>query len=147
MMMIPRRKSEMDLIDEMFRDPFFDEPHNRMGKFSQIMKTDIKEGENSYIIEVDLPGCEKENIELSIDEGYLSVTAKTKSENDESDKKQKYIHKERFYGECSRSFYVGDEITEEDIKANFRNGILTIEVPKKEHKEEIPAKKIIQIED
>jgi HSP20 family molecular chaperone IbpA len=147
MMMIPKRKNEFDLIDEMFRDPFFDEPHSRMGKISQIMKTDIKEEDNVYIIEVDLPGCEKENIELSIEEGYLSITAKTKLIDDKSDKKQKYIRKERFYGECSRSFYVGDEITQEDIKASFRNGILTIEVPKKEHKEEISSKQIIQIGD
>ncbi len=139
MLMIPR-KNHYDLWDDMFRDDSFfrNEP-------VKMMKTDIRENDNKYIIDMDLPGYEKENISLEISDGYLNVHATTSSTEDEEDKK--YIRKERFYGECSRSFYVGDNITEEDIKANFKNGTLSIEVPKKDPKESIPQKKYIPIGD
>ncbi len=123
MMLMPRKK-EMDLFDEMFSDPFFSMKENR------LMKTDIKEIEGGYEIEVDLPGYDKEDIQLEIDNGYLTVTAKKDEENEE--KKKKYIHKERFIGECSRSFFVGKDVKEEDIKAKFKNGTLKLTVPKKD---------------
>ena len=97
MMLMPRKK-EMDLFDEMFSDPFFSM------KESRLMKTDIKEIDDGYEIEVDLPGYNKEDIQLEIDNGYLTVTAKKDEEDEE--KKKKYIHKERYIGECSRSFFV-----------------------------------------
>ena len=139
MLMMPR-KNNFDLWDDMFReDPFFrHEP-------TKLMKTDIRENDNGYTIDMDLPGFEKENISLEIEDGYLNVHASTSTTND--DEKSKYIRKERFYGECSRNFYVGEDVTEEDIKATFKNGILTIEVPKKEPKKEIPEKKYIPIGD
>ncbi len=139
MMMIPRKRNEFDLFDDMFMDSFFDR------KESRIMKADIKEKGDSYIIEVDLPGYEKENIEIEMENGYLKVIAKTSKNVDESNEEEKYIHKERFYGECSRSFYVGDNLKEEDIKASFKNGILSLMFPKEKQKQ-LEEKKRIQID-
>ena len=138
MMMIPRRH-DFDLWDEMFRDPFFTESE------SKLMKTDIKEKKDKYLIDIDLPGYEKEGIKVEIQDGYLTIHAKVnKEENDEE--KGKYVRKERYTGECSRSFYVGDNVKEEDIKAKFVNGTLKLEIPKKEDKKELPEKKYIPIE-
>ena len=139
MMMIPRRRNEFDLFDDFFKgDDFFQR------RESSIMKTDIKEKKDKFIIEMDLPGYEKENINLELKDGYLEVTASTdKQENIEE---EKYVHKERFYGHCSRNFYVGDQITEEDIHAEFKNGILKIDVPKKEEIKSLPEAKHIQIQ-
>ena len=139
MMMIPKRRNEFDLLGDMFRDPFFSEDESR------IMKTDIKEKKDKYIIEMDLPGYEKENISLEINDGYLMISAKTNQNKGEKEE-GKYVRKERFVGECSRSFYIGENIKEEDIKASFKNGILKIEVPKKEERKELPEKKHIPIE-
>lgn len=108
------------------------------------MKTDIREKKDKYIIDVDLPGFEKENINLSLDNGYLKISAKVDRETNDDDE-EKFVRRERFYGECSRSFYVGDEIKEEDIKAEFKQGILNIEVPKKEENKKLPETKQIEI--
>ena len=138
MMMIPRR-NDFDLFDDMFgMDPFFER------RDSKLMKTDIKEKGDKYIIDIDLPGYDKENIDLEIEDGYLTVTAKVDKNVDESDEDEKYIHQERFYGECSRSFYIGKNIKEEDIKASFKKGILTLTIPKEEQKK-LEEKKKIQI--
>ena len=141
MMMLPRKRSDFNLWDQMFSDPFFTE--ERENKF---MKTDIKEKKDKYIIDMDLPGYEKENIKIEINNGYLIVNAKTSHHEDEKEE-GKYVKKERFVGECSRSFYVGKEVTEDDIKASFKNGTLKIEVPKKEESKNIPEKKYIPIDD
>lgn len=138
MMMIPRRHS-FDLLDDMFGDSFFNEGE------SKLMKTDIKEKKDKYIIDIDLPGYEKEGIKLDIQEGYLTVHASVNKE-EKDEEKGKFVRKERYVGECSRSFYVGKEVTEEDIKAKFKNGTLSIEVPRKEEKKELPDKKYIPIE-
>ncbi len=139
MMMIPRR-NRFDLFDEMFRDPFFE------GTESKVMKTDIKEKKDKYLIDIDLPGYEKEDIKMEISDGYLTVRASVNKEVDDEKDKGKYVRKERYVGECSRSFYVGDNVTEDEIKAKFKNGTLTIEVPKKDDKKELPEKKYIPIE-
>ena len=139
MMMIPRR-NDFDLFDDMFRDPFF---HNNESK---IMKTDIKEHENNYSIVVDLPGYNKEDIKVSVEDGYLTIHATMNSENEEKEK-GKFVRRERYFGECSRSFYVGDDITTEDIKASYKNGSLKLEGPKKEERKEIPEKTYVEIED
>ena len=139
MMMIPRR-NHFDLFDEMFRDPFFE------GTESKVMKTDIKEKKDKYLIDIDLPGYEKENIKMEISDGYLTVHASVNKEVDDEKEKGKYVRKERYVGECSRSFYVGENVKEEEIKAKFKNGTLTIEVPKKDEKKELPEKKYIPIE-
>lgn len=140
MMMIPRRRDDFDLWGDMFRDPFFS---NNEGK---IMKTDIKDKGDKYEISVDLPGYEKENIKLEVEDGYLTVQA-TINTNKEEKEEGKFVHKERYVGSCSRSFYVGEEVKSEDIKASFKNGTLKIDVPKKEDQPEMPEKKYIQIED
>ena len=139
MMMIPRR-NHFDLFDEMFRDPFFE------GTESKVMKTDIKEKKDKYLIDIDLPGYEKENIKMEISDGYLTVHASVNKEVDDEKEKGKYVRKERYVGECSRSFYVGENVSEDEIKAKFKNGTLTIEVPKKDDKKELPEKKYIPIE-
>ena len=138
MMMIPRRKNNFDLLDEMFNEPFFTKSEN------QLMKTDIKEKDGNYVVAVDLPGYEKENIKIEMEDGYLIVHASINKNRDE-EKEGKYIHKERYVGECSRSFYVGEDIKQEDIKANFKNGTLTLTFPKTKQ-EKLENKKYIPIE-
>ena len=140
MMMIPRRKNEFDLFGDMFRDQFFSSEESR------IMRTDIKEKDDKYLIDIDLPGYSKENIKIEVEDGYLTVQASMDS-NKEEKEEGKFVRKERYMGSCSRSFYVGDEVKSEDIKASFKNGTLKIEVPKKEEKKELPEKKYIEIED
>ncbi|MBQ2917114.1 MAG: Hsp20/alpha crystallin family protein [Clostridia bacterium] len=139
-MMIPRIKNEFDLLGEMFADPFFTEHE------SKIMKTDIKEKTDKYLIGIELPGYQKENIKIDVEDGYLTVHAEINSDNEEKEE-GKFVRRERYVGSCSRSFYVGNEVKSEDIKASFKNGILKIEVPKKEYKKELPEKKYIEIED
>jgi HSP20 family protein len=140
MMMIPRRHNDFDLIEDMFRDPFF------TNEESKIMKTDIKEKKDKYIIDIDLPGYEKEDIKMSIEDGYLTVNASTNTEKEDKEE-GKFVRKERYMGSCSRSFYVGDAVENEDIKASFKNGTLKIEIPKKENKKELPEVKYIPIDD
>ena len=135
MMMIPRIKNEFDLLGEMFADPFFTEHE------SKIMKTDIKEKTDKYLIGIELPGYQKENIKIDVEDGYLTVHAEINSDNEEKEE-GKFVRRERYVGSCSRNFYVGNEVKSEDIKASFKNGILKIEVPKKEYKKELPEKKI-----
>ncbi len=140
MLMVPRKRNEFDLFNDFFGgDDFFTR------RESTIMKTDIKEKKDSYVIEMDLPGYEKENINLELKDGYLNVSAKVEKE-EKNDENEKFVHKERFYGHCARSFYVGEQITEEDIKAEFKNGTLKVSVPKKEEKKELPEAKHIQIQ-
>lgn len=135
MMLIPRRN---DLFDDFFEDGFITK------KEKNLMKTDIKEKKDKYVIDIDLPGFEKENINLALNDGYLEISAKTVEEKNEENE-EKYVYKERFYGECSRSFYVGEDITQEDINAEFKNGILSIEVFKKEEKDKLQEIKRIEI--
>lgn len=135
MMLVPRRN--FDLFDDFFDDNFFNK------KEKNLMKTDIKEKKDKYVIEMDLPGFEKENIKLELKNGYLTITGKQENKIDEEE--EKYVHKERFYGECTRSFYVGDNIKEEDIEAEFKNGTLKIDIPKKDEQKEIPETKQIEI--
>lgn len=139
MMMIPRRNG-FGLLDEIFRDPFFTNDESR------LMKTDIKEKHDKYLIDIDLPGYQKENIQISIEDGYLTIHAKTDSQNEDKED-GKFVRKERYIGECSRSFYVGEAVKEGDIKASFKNGTLRLEIPKKEEKKELPEKTYIPIDD
>lgn len=136
MMLVPR-KSEMDLFDDMFSYPFFNM------KEDHLMKTDVKEVDGKYEIEVDLPGYNKDDINLNISNGYLNISAKKNEKTEE--KKGKYIHQERYIGECSRSFYIGKDIKESDIKAKFKDGTLKLTIPKEEEKK-IDTKKNIPIE-
>lgn len=139
MMMIPRRNDDFDLIGDMFHDPFFDDRETKM------MKTDIREKKDKYIIDMDLPGYNKDDIKISVEDGYLTVQANVNKNNEEKEK-GKYIRKERYEGSCSRSFYVGDNVKPEDIKASFKNGNLRLTVNKKDEEKELPKKNYIQIE-
>ena len=138
-MMIPRR-NDFDLFGEMFRDPFFTENENK------IMKTDIREKKDKYLIDIDLPGYDKENIKIEVEDGYLTVQATIDSNTEEKDE-EKFVRRERYMGTCSRSFYVGEDVKSEEIKATFKKGILRLEVPKKEEKKELSEKKYVEIED
>lgn len=137
MMLVPRRNS-FDIFDDFFDEGFFPK------KERNLMKTDIREKKDKYVVDIDLPGFEKENISLSLDNGYLNISAKTEKEENNEDE-ERFVRQERFYGECSRSFYVGEDITEEDVNAKFNNGILKIEIPKKEKEEKLPESKQIEI--
>ena len=118
-----------------FMDDLFDMPQRTYAKSysaNGLMKTDIKESEEGFTVEMDLPGFCREDISAELKDGYLTVTATAKkAEENTSDKKEKYVQKERFHATCNRSFYVGDNMKQEDIKAKFENGVLTLQVPKK----------------
>ena len=141
MMLMPRR--DFDLFDDdFFRDGFF----TGKDKTLNLMKTDIRETENSYVLDVDLPGYNKEDIKIDVTDGYLTINAKTNKEVNE-DNKDNYVRRERFTGEVSRSFYVGEEVENDKIKASFKNGILTLEVPKVDPEKKSPEKKYVEISD
>ena len=110
-----------------------------------MMKTDVKETEKGYEVAVDLPGFKKDEIQLELNDGYLTISAEKGLDKDEEDKKGKYIRKERYAGALSRTFYLGEEIREEEIKAKFENGILSVSIPKEEEKK-VEGPKHISIE-
>ena len=112
---------------------------------SHEMKTDVRETDSGYEVDIDLPGFKKDEINIQLDNGYLSISAAKGLEKDEQDKEGKYIRKERYAGSMSRSFYVGNAITQDDIKAKYESGILRLSVPKKAA-EEIESAKRIAIE-
>lgn len=139
------------LFGENLLDDFFDVPGFR--SFSQpakapqnIMHTDVKEKDNGFEIAMNLPGFKKENVQAELKDGYLTVTASTNTSNDTKDEDGRYIRRERYSGSCSRRFYVGEQITEEDIKARFEDGVLKIDVPKVEAKPIEDTKRYIAIE-
>ena len=112
---------------------------------NNVMKTDVKETDTGYEVDSDLPGFKKDEINAQLDNGYLTISAAKGLDKDEKDKKGKYIRKERYAGAMSRSFYVGEGVTQEDIKAKYEDGILRLSVPKKEAKA-VENKKYIAIE-
>ena len=142
-----------DLFDGFMND-FFEDEEKDMRKLQKklygrhgrnVMKTDVKETDDCYELEMDLPGFTKDEIKLSLDDGYLTISATKGLDKDEQDKKNgRYIRRERYAGACQRSFYVGNGVTESDIKASFQHGILKLNIPKKENK--LPEKKYIAIE-
>ena len=114
-------------------------------KGDRMMKTDIREKADGYELLVDLPGFKKDEIQIELKDGYLTVSAEKGLDKDEEDKKGKYIRKERYAGALSRTFYLGEEIREEEIKAKFENGILSVSIPKEEEKK-VEGPKHISIE-
>lgn len=136
------------LFDDMFD---FDKEFNRMnralyGKHSRnMMKTDVRETGNSYELDIDLPGFKKDEITIQLDNGYLSISASKGLDKDEENKNGKYIRRERYAGAMNRTFYVGDNLTQQDIQAKFEDGILKISVPKKDV-QQIEQNKYIAIE-
>lgn len=143
MSLVPSIFREMDQMNSMLDDMF---PMNSFGFNSRVMNTDVQELENHYQIEMELPGYNKEDIHADLKNGYMTISAEHDESNEKKDHKGNYIRRERRYGKCSRSFYIGTDITEEDIKANFKNGILTIIVPKKDAEKKVEQKKYIPIE-
>ena len=137
-----------DDFDRNFFRGFGNIDHTLYGKHAQnLMKTDVKETEDAYEVDVDLPGFKKDEIKVSLEDGYLTIEAAKGLDEDEQEKKTgKYIRKERYAGACQRSFYVGDNLTQEDIKGEFKHGILTLNVPKKEAKPAVETNKYIAIE-
>ena len=148
-----------DLFDRFYQDPWFgfnnrewkDMEKKLYGHRAQnVMSTDIKETETGYEMEIDLPGFRKDEVSVELNEGYLTISAakgldKNEAESEEEAKKGNYIRRERYSGACQRSFYVGEGLTREDIKASFKHGILTLTIPKKEAKQ-VETKKYIEIE-
>ena len=113
---------------------------------ANVMKTDIKENDKGYELDVDLPGYKKEDVKAELKDGYLTISASNDNTKEEKDEDGKYIRKERYAGACERSFYVGDNIEQEDVKAEFKHGILKLFVPKKEAKKAVEENKYIAIE-
>ena len=135
-----------DWMDFPFEREFFGRRNPLYGKNEKnLMKTDVKEVENGHEVARDLPGFKKEDISAKLENGYLTITAFKGLDKDEKNEEGKYIRRERYSGSCSRSFYVGDGVTEEDIKARFEDGILKLDIPKKDA-EKIEQKKYISIE-
>ena len=127
-----------DMLDDMFTSPFFS------NRSDMVMKTDITEKDGYYTLDMELPGCKKEDIHLELKDGYLNVSAARNANKDEKDAKGNLVRQERYSGTFSRSFYVGDKLGEEDIKAGYENGELKITFPKEVKK--LPEKKTITIE-
>ena len=109
---------------------------------NRLMKTDVHEKDGKYIMDIDLPGYKKDVVKISLYNGNLTISAEKNESNEEKDAKGNLIRQERYSGSCSRSFYVGDSIRDNDIQASFKDGILTITVPTEEHKEETEKKYI-----
>lgn len=154
MMMVPYMFHDA-LLDDWFQNDWdrdFDrmmqatDPRHMFGKRSaNVMKTDVRETENGYDVFVDLPGFKKEDVKLDLQNGYLTISANRSNDHDEKDAEGHYIRQERYTGSCARSFYVGEEIKPEDVKASFKDGILELSLPKAEAKK-LPDKQPNQIE-
>ncbi len=129
-----------NLFDDWMSFPF------RNFNTNSLMKTDIRETDGSFELDIDMPGFNKEDLKAELKEGYLTISASTNKDNGEKDENGKYIRRERYVGSCSRSFYVGEDSKQDDIKAKFENGILKISVPKKESQPKVEEDKHIAIE-
>lgn len=119
-----------DTFDHMFQD-MFRSPFERMGQVS-CMSTDIQDLGDSYQMDMELPGYDKEDVKADLKDGYLTISAEHNSSHEEKDKKGNYVRRERYAGSCQRRFYVGKNVTQEDIHASFENGVLKMIIPKKE---------------
>jgi HSP20 family molecular chaperone IbpA len=119
---------------------------NRYATQINVMKTDVKEMKDSYELDIELPGVKKEDVKAELKDGYLTVNAAHGSQKDEKDENGKYIRRERYYGSSSRSFYIGEGIKQEDVKAKFEDGILKLVVPKVQKQPEVEKKQYISIE-
>ena len=133
-----------DLFNDWFSFPEID--RKVYGKHAdQVMRTDIKEKDNGYEVDIELPGFKKEDVKAELKDGYLTISAEKGLDKDE-DKEGRYIRRERFSGSCRRTFYVGEKLEQSDIKASFKHGILKLTIPKKEETPEVEENKYISIE-
>lgn len=141
------------LMPSIFGEGLFDDlmdfslprMYQGFGSMNTAMRTDIKETGQGYELDVDLPGFKKQDIQLELKNGYLTINAQKTNDNDQKDQNGKYVRRERYYGSMSRSFYVGENVSEKDIHAKFEDGILKLAVPKDEPKQ-VEQKKYIEIE-
>lgn len=129
---------------DFFTSPF-DNRHERVNT-QDMMRTDVKETEDGYEVIMNLPGFAKDDVKGELKDGYLVISASTNNSNDTKDEEGRYIRRERYSGSCSRSFYVGDQIELEDIKAKFEDGTLRLQIPKKEPAKKVENKRYIAIE-
>ena len=145
------------LMPSLFRTNLFDDLLDDFAKETKraaqnivsvtgVMKTDIKEKDDCFELMIDLPGFAKEDVKAELKEGYLNISAERNSSDEEKDEEGRFIRRERYSGTCSRSFYVGDDLKQEDIKAKFENGILTVIVPKKPEEPEEDEPQYISID-
>ncbi len=134
----------VNLFDDFFKGASFIRPAGAPAVSN--IRTDIKECDDSYEIEMDLPGFSTEDVKAELKDGYMVISAEHSEEKEDKDEEGHYVRKERYSGCYRRSFYVGDAVTEEDIKAKYADGVLKVTVPKLEKKEEVEEKKMIQIE-
>ena len=142
-MLLPRLFDD-DLFDDVFDD--WMPSRHVFGKHERNwMKTDVKDAGDSYELDMDLPGFKKEDVKIELENGYLTISADKNHEVDDKDDKGNYIRQDRYYGSCSRSFYVGEDVTHEDIKARFESGVLHLNIPKKDQPK-VEEKKYISIE-
>ena len=143
-----------NLFDDFFDFPFYDDKADRKIQrklyghhAGNLMKTDIKEKKDGYELEIDLPGFKKDEVTAELNDGYLTVSAAKGLDQDEQEKETgKYIRRERYAGNMSRSFYVGKDITEKDIHGKYENGILMLDIPKKAPEKKVEEKKFVTIE-
>ena len=151
-MLLPRTNTLNSIFGESLFDDFFEDfarplrSSTRYNASAGVMRTDVRESDAGYELDIDLPGFRKENVKAELKNGYLTIHAETDRNHDQKDEDGKYIRRERYYGTCSRSFYVGEDVTQEDIKAKFEDGILKVSVPKKEAKPVIEESRYIPIE-
>ena len=133
-----RRHSGFDLFDDFFNDPFFSTPFSQSS--NTLMRTDVRDDGTNYLLDIDLPGFNKEDIQAELKNGYLTIGAVREDNKEEKDNNGKVIRQERYSGSCRRSFYVGDQLKQEDIHAAFENGVLKLQFPKEAPKavEEAP---------
>jgi len=143
---------ERDLFDDWFDEFGMQKEIDAMNRklygqrATRQMLTDIKEHEDHYDVQIDLPGFRKEDISVELNDGYLTITAAKGHDQEEKNKAGKIIRQERYAGEMSRSFYVGDELSSEDIHAKYEGGVLTLKVPKKQEQQELEHPERIMIE-
>ena len=140
------------MFSDLFDDPFFsgwreaaNAAADRMPS-QALMSTDVKENEHSYDVDIDMPGFKKDDINLELQNGYLTVSAHRDGSHEDKGEDGKWLRRERYAGSVSRSFYVGEDVKESDIHASYKDGTLCLEVPKAEAKPQVEAKHQIAIE-
>lgn len=145
MMMMPSIFGN-SLFNDLMDLPFDREFTGTAKRENALMKTDVKEKDGVYELEMELPGYKKEDVTAQLKNGYLTVSASKNTSNEEKNENGSYIRRERYSGQCARSFYVGEEVKQEDIKAKFENGILILSIPKEEPKKPVEENTFIAIE-
>ena len=136
-----------DLMDFSFPEldgKMYGKMYGKRGE--HIMRTDVKEHDDKYEVDIELPGFKKEDVKAELKDGYLTITALKEVNNEQKNENGKYVRRERYTGNMSRSFYVGDKVTQEEIRAKFEDGILKLQIPKKDPKKQVEDKHYVTIE-